>query len=174
MLELKLPFWNSEGSSSALVKTAQLFWGRVEDALRWPLTQMDPETCSLRVLNLIAWQRDITQYPEEPLSFYRRRVKYAFANAKDSGSVAGLKRIFERLGVGYVEIEERIPDRDWDVVVLQLTDSQISSNTELLKVMMAKYGRTCRRYEFSVITSVGINLAAIDFNNVWTTDVARF
>lgn len=135
---------------------------------------MNPDTCTVGVLNLIAWQRDITRFTGEPLWLYRLRVKYAFINAKDAGSVAGLNRIFHRLGIGYVEIEERSPVRDWDVIIIRLSDSQLSQNTALLRVLMDKYGRTCRRYEFDVITTIDMSITTIDFNNAWTTDVARF
>lgn len=174
MIKLDLPFWSNKGASLPLIKTAQLFWEKVEQGLRWPLTQMDPETCTQGVLNLIAWQRDITRFGSEPLWLYRLRVKYAYANAVDAGSVAGIKRIFTRLGVGYVEVEERAPGRDWDVIVLRLSDNQLSQNTALLKVLIEQYGRTCRRYEFDVITSVGIDCATIEFNNTWTLDSASY
>lgn len=173
MLKLKLPFWNSQGSSKKLLAAAQLYWEKVETGLRWQLTQTDPDTCTVEVLRELAWQRDVTQFAGEPLWLFRLRVKHAFANAKDAGSIAGAKRIFQRLGIGYVEIEERLPDRDWDVVVLHLSDSQLSANTDLLRVLMEKYGRTCRRYEFSVITTVNIQVRTVDFYNEWTTDVAR-
>lgn len=174
MFKLKLPFWNNKGSSATLTKIAQSYWEKIETALRWPLTQMDPDTCTVGVLKLIAYQRGIERFAGEPLWLFRLRVKYAYANAKDAGSVAGLNRIFNRLGIGYVEIEERSPVRDWDVIILRLSDNQLSENTQLLRVLMEKYGRTCRRYEFEIITNVGINLTTVDFNNVWVTDVARF
>ncbi|EOF6267785.1 hypothetical protein ACK1GW_005077, partial [Salmonella enterica] len=68
----------------------------------------------------------------ESLSLYRKRVKYAFINAQDAGSVAGFKAIFERLEIGFVEIQERQPGIDWDIILLRLTDSQVSDNTALL------------------------------------------
>ncbi|WP_241000450.1 phage tail protein, partial [Pseudomonas viridiflava] len=111
------------------------------------LLQMDADTCHLTVLDLLAWQRDITRFKGEPEGLYRLRVKYAFINSVDAGSTAGLKRILERLGVGYVEIQERMPERDWDVVLLTLSDSQLSENPDLLRVLIRQYGRTCRRYD---------------------------
>lgn len=174
MLKLKLPFWNDKGSSKKLLESAQLYWDRTADALRWPLTQVDPEHCTVGVLNLIAWQRDVTRFTGEPLWLYRLRVKHAYANALDAGSVIGTNRIFQRLGIGYVELEERSPERDWDVIILRLSDSQLSDNTDLLRVLMEKYGRTCRRYEFQVVTNMVITTNTVDFNNVWHTDVARF
>ncbi len=53
-------------------------------------------------------------------------MKYAFINAKDSGSVAGFIAIFERLGIGNVLIKERQPHIDWDVIILVLNDEQLT------------------------------------------------
>ena len=140
--------------------------------MQWPLLQMDAETCHLTVLDLLAWQRDISRFKDEPESLYRLRVKFAFLNAVDAGSTAGLKRILQRLGVGYVEIDERMADRDWDVVLLRLSDSQLSQNPELLRVLIQQYGRTCRRYDFVTITPVSLRIAAVDFNDDQQTLIA--
>ena len=99
-------------------------------------------------------------------------MKYAFVNAVDAGSTAGLKRILMRLGVGVVEIDERMADRDWDVVLLRLSDSQMSQNPELLRVLVQQYGRTCRRYDFVTITRVPFYMAVADFNDDQQTLVA--
>lgn len=174
MIKLDLPFWSNQGNSLPLIKAAQLYWEKISTSLMWPLTQTDPETCTLGILNFIAWQRDITRFNNEPLALFRLRVKYAYINALDAGSVAGIKRIFVRLGIGYVEIEERAPDKDWDVIILRLSDNQLSQNSALLKVLIEQYGRTCRRYEFDVISVVAINCATIDFSNNWIIDKAKY
>ena len=145
MIKLKLPFWLDGKELNRLKTASQSWWNKVEGWLQWPLLQMDAETCHLTVLDLLAWQRDISRFKDEPESLYRLRVKFAFINAVDAGSTAGLKRILQRLGVGYVEIDERLPDRDWDVVLLRLSDSQLSQNPELMRVLIQQYGRTCRR-----------------------------
>lgn len=173
MIKLSLPFWNDKNSSASLEKTAQGFWEKIETGLRWPLTQTDPETCTVAVLNLMAWQRDITRFKSEPLSLFRKRVKYAFANAIDAGSTAGIKRIFMRLGVGYIEVEERNPERDWDIIILRLADGQLAGNNDLLRFIIETYGRTCRRYEFQVITTVALALASAEFGHTFGFDVAR-
>lgn len=172
MNPLKLPFWLAGSELTKLKDAAQAWWARVSEWLRWPLLQMDAETCHLTVLDLLAWQRDITRFKDEPESLYRLRVKFAFINAVDAGSTAGLKRILRRLGVGYVEIDERMPDRDWDVVLLRLSDSQLSENPELLRVLIQQYGRTCRRYDFVSITPVTLRIAAVQFNDDQQTLVA--
>lgn len=174
MIKLDLPFWNNKGASIPLIKMAQSYWEKIEAGLRWPLTQLDPLTCPLSILNFIAWQRDIERFAGEPLWLFRTRVKYAFANAQDAGSVVGIKRIFQRLGIGYVEVLERVDGKDWDVIVFNMNDNQLSQNTALLKVLVEQYGRTCRRYEFNVITPLGLDVVTIDLNNTWTLDSASF
>ncbi|QTT81073.1 phage tail protein [Pseudomonas chlororaphis] len=172
MIRLKLPFWLDGPELAKLKAAAQTWWEKVEGWLQWPLLQMDAETCHLAVLDLLAWQRDINRFKDEPESLYRLRVKFAFINAVDAGSTAGLKRILHRLGVGYVEIEERLGGRDWDVVLLRLSDSQLSENPELLRVLIQQYGRTCRRYDFVTITPVTLRIVAADFNDDQQTLVA--
>ncbi len=126
----------------------------------------------MTILNLLAWQRDIQRFEGEPESLYRLRVKYAFINAVDAGNTAGFVRIFERLGVGYVEVQERVPGQDWDIVMLHLTDSQLSENPVLLRVLMQQYGRTCRRYDFVTITPVKLNIGAAAFSDDQQTLIA--
>lgn len=172
MSPLKLPFWLAGTELTKLKDAAHTWWTRVTEWLRWPLLQMDAETCHLTVLDLLAWQRDITRFKDEPERLYRLRVKFAFINAVDAGSTAGLKRILRRLGVGYVEIDERLAGRDWDVVLLRLSDSQLSENPELLRVLIQQYGRTCRRYDFVSITPVTLRIGAAQFNDDQQTLVA--
>lgn len=172
MIKLNLKFWLAGTELTKLKDAAQSWWEKIEGWLRWPLLQMDADTCHLIVLDLLAWQRDITRFKGEPEALYRLRVKFAFINAVDAGSTAGMKRILVRLGVGYVEIEERMPDRDWDVVLLRFSDTQLSQNPELLRVLIQQYGRTCRRYDFVTITSVPMGIALVDFNDDQQTLVA--
>ena len=174
MIKLGLPFWLDGPELAKLKAAAQAWWAKVEGWLRWPLLQMDADTCHLTILDLMAWQRDITRFKGEPEALYRLRVKYAFINAVDAGSVAGFKRIMLRLGVGYVRIEERLPDRDWDVVQLHLSDSQLSENPELLRLIVQYYGRTCRRYEFVGTSAVVLRLSASEINSDQLTLTARF
>lgn len=162
---MNLPFWFSQEQVSALAAAANAWFEELRLWASWPLQQMNPETCVESVLNLIAWQRDIDRFEGEPLSLYRRRVKYAYINAKDAGSVAGFKRIFMRLGIGYVELRERLPGIDWDIIDIELSDSQLAENQKLLDVLIQHYGRTCRRYRWKVITPVPLQIHVIEFNN---------
>jgi hypothetical protein len=172
VIKLNLPFWLDGPQLTKLKAACQAWWEKVESWMQWPLLQMDAETCHLTILDLLAWQRDISRFKDEPENLYRLRVKFAFINAVDAGSTAGLKRILQRLGVGYVEIDERMPDRDWDVVLLRLSDSQLSQNPELLRVLVQQYGRTCRRYDFVTITPVSLRIVAVDFNDDQQTLIA--
>lgn len=149
---LKLPSWMDRGEPDKLLRAAQAFWSRVWAWITWPQRQFDPMTCAEPVLDLLAWERDITRFKGEPTSLYRRRIRYAFVNAQDAGEVAGFIAIFERLGIGHVELQERKPGVDWDVILVQVTDSQIAENSDLLLEIIRKYGRTCRRYRFEVET----------------------
>ncbi|PHM27484.1 phage tail protein [Xenorhabdus budapestensis] len=148
---LTLPSWMDKGEPAKLLNAARTFWSQVYDWLTWPLAQLDAETCTESLLSVLAYQRDIQRFNGDPLPLFRKRVKYAFINAKDAGSIAGFIAIFERLGVGYVELLERQPDIDWDVIILRLSDSQIAANPDLLMNIIRQYGRTCRRYRFEVI-----------------------
>lgn len=167
--EISLPFWMGGPELTKLAKAARRWFALLMGWAIWPARQMDPETCTETVLNLIAWQRDIDRFDGEPLSLYRLRVKYAYANARDAGSVAGFKRIFQRLGVGYVEIEERMDGRDWDVIGLPLSDSQLADNQDLLQELIQHYGRTCRRYEWTIITPETVSLRVETFDNEYQT-----
>ncbi len=163
--DITLPFWMAGPELTKLARAAQTWFSLLMGWAIWPAQQMDPETCTELVLNLIAWQRDITRFEGEPLALYRLRVKYAYANATDAGSVAGFKRIFQRLGVGYLETEERMPGRDWDIIALYLSDSQLGDNQDLLQVLIQHYGRTCRRYEWTIISPLPITMRIETFDN---------
>lgn len=172
-VQLELPFWMAKGELNKLRLAAELWWDQVLNWAAWPMRQLDTDTCDEQVLNLVAWQRDISRFSGEPLSLFRKRVKYAYANAKDAGSVAGFARIFMRLGIGYVEIEERMQGIDWDIVDIRLSDSQLADNQDLLTVLIQHYGRTCRRYRWKIITPVPVTIRAIEFNNDYRTVTAK-
>jgi hypothetical protein len=136
------------------------FWARIRSWLLYPLAQLDPLTCNESLLSVLAWDRDITRFKNEPTDLFRKRVKYAFVNARDAGEKAGFIRIFNRLGVGLVEIDERVPGRDWDIITIRLSDSQLSGNYDLLEELIQQYGRTCRRYEYQVVSIVSPSFSA--------------
>ncbi|MEX3019370.1 phage tail protein [Kluyvera sp. STS39-E] len=155
---LKLPSWMDKGDPARLLRACVKFWSQVYEWVTWPLRQFDPLTCAEPILSLIAWERDMTRFNGEPLELYRKRVSYAFINAQQAGEIAGFIAIFARLGIGKVELLERQDAEDWDVIVARVTDSQIADNSDLLLEIIRKYGRTCRRYRFEVITSKTITI----------------
>lgn len=154
MRQLQLPAWMDKGEPAKLLAAVRRFWSGVYSWLTWPLQQLNVETCTEGLLEILAYQRDIQRFNGESLSLFRQRVKFAFINAKDAGSVAGFIEIFQRLGLGYVEINERELGIDWDVITLRVTDNQIANNTDLLLQIIRKYGRTCRRYRFEVVATI--------------------
>ncbi|OWF73331.1 hypothetical protein B4902_08635 [Yersinia frederiksenii] len=158
--QFNLPVWMNKGEPVKLMRACRAFWQQVYTWIKWPLNQTDPLTCIVPLLNVLAYQRDVTRFPGEPLTLFRKRVHFAFINAKDAGSVAGFIAIFARLGVGYVELLERQPDLDWDVITVRVTDSQLAENSELLMNIIRQYGRTCRRYRYEIITPVDMHIRA--------------
>lgn len=137
-MKIKLPFWMDKGELNKVAVLFGKWWDYVLRAVKFPFNILDEENCSERILNLIAYQRDVERFEGEPLELFRKRVKYAFLNAKDAGSHKGFIRIFERLGIGYVEIEERFDVENWDVIKIRLSDSQLAKKTELLNLIIRK------------------------------------
>ncbi|WP_376766093.1 hypothetical protein [Acerihabitans arboris] len=162
---ITLPTWMGGSQPAAIAASCAEFWGRVRDWLYWPLNQMDPLTCTVSILNLIAYQRDIDRFEGEPLALYRLRVKWAFTNAQDSGSYEGFGRIFERLGIGSIQQFERQPGVDWDVIIIRVSDGQLAANSTLMNEIVRKYGRTCRRYRFDVLNVAAVQVGASWFDN---------
>jgi hypothetical protein len=173
MVEIKLPFWLGGDQFDHLITAAKSWWQQAQDWIYWPLEQTDPLTCTVGILDLIAFSRDIERFADEPLSLYRKRVKYALINAQDAGSKAGFIRIFERLGIGYLEIDERVDATDWDVILLYLSDSQLAENVDLLGHIIRKYGRTCRRYQLTVINPIELLVENYETGGQWDYDVAK-
>lgn len=172
MIKLDLPFW-LDGIELGKLKTAAFnWWTLAEGWLAWPLGQLDARTCALPMLDLLAYQRDITRFTGEPEDLFRLRVHYAFVNAQDAGSEAGFIRIFDRLGIGYVTLTERFDAVNWDVIRINLSDEQLAGNTDLLANIIQQYGRTCRRYTFTVITPLKMRTPVWELGHVWGYDVA--
>lgn len=166
MFNIKLPFWlNKKGSEINKIRSLfHKWWMFVWEYCLFLLKLTDEEKCSETVLNLIAYQRNITRFENEPLSLFRKRVKYALINAKDAGSTKGFQNIFMRLGVGYVELEERFDETNWDTIKIKVSDSQIAKNPQLMNEIIRHYGRTCRRYTFEILNNQNITLFHGEFD----------
>ncbi|MEQ9997316.1 phage tail protein [Pectobacterium versatile] len=162
---LRLPSWMDRGEPAKLLRANKRYWQQVNDWMRWPLQQLDAETCPVPLLNVLAYQRDIERFNGEPLSLYRKRVKWAFINAQDAGCVAGFIRIFARLDVGAVELKERQAGYEWDVILVRINDEQLSTYNTLMMNLVRQYGRTCRRYNFDVLNEVTARVYAGTFSH---------
>lgn len=170
MVEIKLPFWMNNGQLAKLAELFKKWWGLRLAMFKWLFSFFEEDTCPEFILNLIAYQRDTERFEGESLELYRKRVKYAYINAQDAGSTIGFKNIFERLGIGKIEIRERIAGQDFDIVHLKLTDSQLSENDALIYEIIRKYGRTCRRYAFLTENTIEIYLHYAEFNHAYYYD----
>ncbi len=170
---ITLPSWMNKGEPKKLAAACANFWEEVKGWISFPLNQTDPETCTIQILNLLAYQRDIERFENEPLWLYRLRVKHAFANAQDSGSYIGFSRIFERLKIGEMQQLERQPGIDWDVIIIRVNDTQLAANATLMNEIIRKYGRTCRRYRFEVLNVAQFGARAGWFDNDYQLFVGR-
>ena len=144
--EPKLRWWMGKGELKKLARAAHVFFSKLGDWCIWPARQLNPLTASLPILGLIAWQRNIKRYAGEPERLYRLRTAHAYANGKDAGSVNGWKRIFARLELGDIELEERMPGQDWDIIGIVVDDSSFPDQADVTEIIIDEYGRTCRRY----------------------------
>lgn len=160
-----LKFWKGMGNLLAYASFLNSWFEYVKGLLLFPTKQFDAETANIFIVDLLAWERDIERFNAEPEWLYRKRVKYAYANARDAGTAAGFKRIWERMELGHLEINERIDGRDWDIVSLEVTESVISDRPELLDIIIEKYGRTCRRHEWYTKASITMNVLAVDIDH---------
>ena len=165
----KLPFWLEGKELLKLARAAHKFFTLIGEACIWPVRQMDPLTASLPILNLLAWQRCIKRYSGEPERLYRLRVAYAYANAKDSGLVNGWKRIFKRLELGELELEERVAGQDWDIIGIVVDDATFPDKQDVTEIIISEYGRTCRRYRFVSRIPYTVNCRFGSFDCDYTT-----
>lgn len=171
---ITLPFWMNKGELKKFIDAAQKFWDKVESWLHIPLTQFDLMTCDLIIVDYVAWQRKIKRLEGEDETIYRKRVDFAYINAQDAGMTKGISNIFKRLDIEILTIKERQPDRDWDIVTIELYDATLSTNKELLNLLLTTYGATCRRYEYNV--SNYLDQKTFHGEMIWThqTHVAVF
>jgi len=161
----KMPHWLARPASELdkLRKGTVRFWQRFTDMLQFPARQLDPMTADLEIVHLLAWERDIEQIPNEKEQTYRIRVKYALKFAQGAGSKSGWYFMFAKLGTPWITIDERVNETDWDVVSLQLLDSDLADRAGLIDNICRQYGRTTRRYQFDTIASLPLVAPPNDF-----------
>ncbi|KJF83556.1 phage tail protein [Photobacterium angustum] len=148
--KLTLPFWMGRGELAKLALALHGYWLRVQEVMQLPLAHLDPMTAPIEFVDLIAWQRDIQRLAKEPEDIYRIRVKYAFEFARNGGDVDGFRKVFEKLGLSWINLFERQDIENWDVITIETSDSDLSQKTWLMEQLIRQYGRTCRRYRFQV------------------------
>ena len=151
-----LPFWMDGTEARKLADAARIWFSRLGVWAELPLSQSDPLSCTERVLVLLAWQRGIGRVAGETDRSYRLRVAHAYANGRDAGQTEGWKRIFQRLELGTLELEERVPGQDWDIIGVLIPDDVLGPNQPVIERIVDDYGRTCRRYRF--VTRYGLPL----------------
>ena len=170
----KLPYWLAKpGSELDKLRLGTIrYWQRVADVFTWLNNQQDPMQAELAIVHLLAWERDITQIPGETEQLYRTRVKYALKFAKGAGSKEGWLYMFEKLGTPWITIDERVSDTDWDVVSLQLLDSDLANSAGLIDNITRQYGRTTRRYQYDTIARLPLVAPPNDFSLDSLTGIA--
>jgi hypothetical protein len=156
--KIKLTFWQGLGNLKAYAAFLNIWFAQVKAWLLFPVNQFDVDQAHIAIVDLWAWERNIERFNSEPEWLYRRRVRHAYQNARDAGTVIGFKRIWERMELGFLELDERLEGRDWDIVELTVTESTIAEQPELLDIIIEKYGRTCRRYEWTTKTNLKMHL----------------
>lgn len=145
---ISLKFWQDAGILNAIAQAADTYYDQVQGYFAWLLGTVDAETAPIELVELLAWERDIDRMSGEDDALFRKRVKYALANAKDAGSKVGFERIWTRLGLGSVSQRERVDAENWDVIKLTIDETIFGKYVDLLDTLLRQYGRTCRRYEF--------------------------
>lgn len=170
-----MKYWLAKPGSELdkMRKATVLYWARLTEILQWPAKQLDPMTAELEIVHLLAWERGIKQIVNETEHIYRTRVKYALKFAKGAGSKAGWLFMFEKLGTPHITIDERITPTDWDVVSLQLLDSDLADQAGLIDNITRQYGRTTRRYEYETIASIPLVTPPNDFALDSLTGIAK-
>jgi hypothetical protein len=171
--KISTPFWLGEGQLKRYVEFLETWYAYIKTVLEWPLRQYDVDTADLFVVDLLAWERGVDRFKSEPEWLYRRRVKFAYQNALDAGTPQGLTAIWDRMGLGYLEIEERMTGRDWDVVNLTMSDQALADNPELIDTLLQSYARTCRRYEATTVAKIVFHFRVNSFGNTAEQLVAK-
>lgn len=151
--------WLNKGYAEKLVKAATGYWEQSRDYVMWAVNQKDESKNEEPVLGFLAWERLTTRLDDEPIELYRKRVQHALVNTIDAGEIASVKSIFERLGLEVINVRERINGRDWDIIAIDMTDSTLAGNSNLIPELIQLYGRTCRRYELTVHNKADVSLS---------------
>ncbi|MEM5511872.1 hypothetical protein WNY79_03105 [Pseudoalteromonas sp. AS84] len=151
--------WLNKGYAEKLVKAATGYWVQSRDYVMWAVNQKDELKNEEPVLGFLAWERLTNRLDDEPIELYRKRVQHALVNTIDAGEMASVRSIFDRLGLEVLNVRERIDGRDWDIIAIDMSDSTLAGNNDLLPELIQLYGRTCRRYELTVHNKADVSLS---------------
>lgn len=165
---IDLKFWQGaeDGLLDTIARVADAAYDLLESRLAALPGETDPENADLKLVELLGWERDIDRFPGEPEALFRKRVKYALANAKDAGSRAGFARIWQRLDLGEIIQRERVDAENWDVIKLRVEEKVFALDERLLSRLITQYGRTCRRYEFESQINTELGVRTFDFDYI--------
>lgn len=170
---IELRFWQDGGELHLLGEAIDVLYDRIQARFKALFLSTSALDCSEPMLELLAYQRDIERLSGEPLELYRRRVHYAAANARDAGSPAGFARIWQRLALGAIVQEERVDPIEWDVITLTLDEEIFAAMADTyLDMLIAKYGRTCRRYRYKSVAKMPPSFRVFDFYADYTQTTA--
>ncbi len=158
MINLKMPNWAQGSFFVRLLNAAQAWFEKVAGWIAWPLEQLDVATCHVALLDAYAYQRYVNKITGEPLSLYRLRIQTAFINAKEAGTINGLKNILQRLGIDIISINQKVDGRHWAVVEIEVSQVVLSQFGAVIQELMSTYGKLCRTYEIKVISPLALNV----------------
>ena len=159
--------WLNKGYAQKLVKAASSYWNKTAEFVMWAVNQKEALENEEPILGFLAWERLTDRLDNEPVSLYRKRVQHALVNTIEAGELAIVKDVFARLDIEVLNVRERIDGRDWDIIALDISDTALANNNNLLPEIIQLYGRTCRRYEFTVHNVANVSLSLGDTHVQW-------
>ncbi|TQF70499.1 hypothetical protein [Pseudoalteromonas luteoviolacea] len=159
--------WLNKGYAQKLVKAASGYWNKTAEFVMWAVNQKEAQQNEEPILSFLAWERLTDKLDNEPVSLYRKRVQHALVNTIEAGDLANIKDVFARLDIEVLNVRERIDGRDWDIIALDISDTALATNNNLLPEIIQLYGRTCRRYEFTVHNVADVFMSIGDTHVQW-------
>lgn len=172
MITGNISFWMNGTRAQALKAAAERWWITSAEGFAKILNvKHDVLNAPLEIVDLLAWERDITRFDDEPERLYRLRVKHAYINVLDAGLAVGMQRIFKRLELPELPIDERlIPDYEWDMLRLQIEFNDYLEHRTGLYIVLQIYRRTCRRWIVEVLAP---QLEITDYQTIAGFEIAE-
>ena len=152
-IPIKLKFWQDGSKLSKIASISEKVFSNFEKPLKMVTKAIDVEKANIELVKIIGWGRGIDPFQGESEKLYRKRVKYALQNSQDAGCVNGFSKIWKRLGLGTLTQKERVDKDEWDVIQLEIDEAVFWEYQFLLDSLIQLYGRTCRRYVLSTVST---------------------